>query len=597
MVVVGAREAGVAGQVAHRHGRAQAQLRGAADARRVRCVARTQLVAVGAVPVDPLDVGGAEVVAPELVRLDLGDPAALDRRRVLEPHAELHDAGEGRVVVLEVLDDGVRLVRPVRRIGRVRVERALLGLARERRLAVRDDVGTVLGREAEVDEQAPGAGAVDAAREPHRQTAEADVERHVAVDRLADLEGDAEVLDQVRGDALAVRADDRGRAAERRDHDVVDVAGRVRVVRDPVRVPQQVDARGPSSSTTNWRASLERSYASTSPSPSWSPAAVSCAARSARGTTTPSLNAPTTFAPASSVSPISGMWTSCAAPSRLCSRFARISGSACSSSDQSSGSPLISACSVGGRVASQIGSEPRLHSILIGSAKFWPAASTLRSAQAWPVASTGAPAGASQSCVCAREGDVEVRAAEVVAEGEGVVVGDRVVGRLADRELGADLADADAGLVAVRDRIGVGDRRAELDRERPDRCLEADVARVELRLDLGAGRVEDDDVRGQVELDRDADVELGARVVLERDVALRLDRDDVGEVVGDVQRRLDRRDGAVGRLAEAAAGAEADAEPDDQVLGAVPDHLVGVGGAPLHRGAGLAGQRADRRRA
>ena len=74
-------------------------------------------------------------------------------------------------------------------------------------------------------------------------------------------------------------------------------------------------------------------------------------------------------------------------------------------------------------------------------------------------------------------------------------------------------------------------------------------------------------------------------------VALRLDGDDVSEVVGDVERRRDRLDGAVGRLAEAAARAEADAEPDDQVLRAVPDHLVRVGRAPLHRGARLARER------
>ena len=86
---------------------------------------------------------------------------------------------------------------------------------------------------------------MDAAGEPHRQAAEADVERHVAVDRLADLERDAEVLDQIRGDALAVGADDRGRAAERRDHDVVDVAVGVRVGGDAVRVPEQVGAGRP----------------------------------------------------------------------------------------------------------------------------------------------------------------------------------------------------------------------------------------------------------------------------------------------------------------------------------------------------------------
>ena len=73
---------------------------------------------------------------------------------------------------------------------------------------------------------------MDVALQPQRQALEADVERHFAVDPLAELECDAEVADVVPDESPRRPGAQRKRgAAERCDHDVVwgDVAVAVRV--------------------------------------------------------------------------------------------------------------------------------------------------------------------------------------------------------------------------------------------------------------------------------------------------------------------------------------------------------------------------------
>ena len=202
--------------------------------------------------------------------------------------------------------------------------------------------------------------------------------------------------------------------------------------------------------------------------------------------------------------------------------------------------------------------------------------------------------------VGALERDVEV--AEEVAEGEGAVVVDRVVERvvagvarvLHDAQLGAELDHADARILCVRITVDVLDGRSQVHLDRTDARGQTDVGRLQPPFDLGLRRVEHGDVRRQVELQRDADVQLGSCGVLEAQVAFGVERDEIaGRAEVGVQRDGQRVDVAVGGLAQRACaaagvvrGAEAEAEPDDQILGAVADDLVLVAVVPVHVRAG-----------
>ena len=233
-----------------------------------------------------------------------------------------------------------------------------------------------------------------------------------------------------------------------------------------------------------------------------------------------------------------------------------------------------------------------MHSILIGSAKFWPTASTFSSAQAWPLASTGAPAGASQSCDCAAEVDVEVRAAEEVAEGERVVVGDRVIGRLADRELRADLADADAGWSpSVTGSVSVIvvpslTESGPIDASRP-MSLASSFASTSAPV---VSRTTTSGVRSSLIGMPMSSCALASYCssmspwVSTATMSAKSSETFSGASIGATERSVASQ--------SAAARAEADAEPDDEILRAVPDDLVRRRErTPLHRRARLARER------
>src|SRR5215207_3452197 len=153
---------------------------------------------------------------------------------------------------------------------------------------------------------------------------------------------------------------------------------------------------GPRLSKMYDRTNLAASYASTVPSPSWSAVVLICWTSWLKGSTTLSLNAPTTSAPASSALPISGSFTSWAAPSSVFSRFERICCTTCTSSVQSSSEPLIRFWRSFGISASQSGSPLTRLQLIVTLPKVTPASSVLSTAHAWPVVAGGPPP---QSCV------------------------------------------------------------------------------------------------------------------------------------------------------------------------------------------------------
>ena len=294
------------------------------------------------------------------------------------------DVGRPLGLVLGAGDRGVR----VRRVVTVRQGAGLA--ARERLGAARPQVRAVLVQ-AEVDERAPADVARHAAGHPDRQAAEADVERHVRVDEVvAEQERDPQVADARQ--LVADLARDVGARAERGDDDVVD-----RHVAAAVQVQDQIGAVGAGpeplerrpGAVVDERLELLRDLPrlrelSSSPFGGSSTVAVICSARAANGVTTSSLKVPTMLAPASSVSPTSGMLTPFAAPSSSDSSLFSSCGRTWSSRPQLSAWPSRSACSPAGSVGEhESGSAVQVS--LSGSVNATPATSTLRTPQASPV--------------------------------------------------------------------------------------------------------------------------------------------------------------------------------------------------------------------